>query len=117
MLLVEDNADVAEALRLVLELEGHDVFVASDALEGLRIAQERQPEVIISDIGLPGMDGYAFARTLRQDAAFRSIPLLALTAYSDHESAQKAREAGMDHFMTKPANPDALLRAVARFSS
>jgi CheY-like chemotaxis protein len=116
ILIVEDNADAASSLRLFLELTGHEVTVAHDGPAGISLAREHQPEVVLCDIGLPGeMDGYAVARALRSDPELSFIRLIALTGYGQAEDRRLASEAGFDLHLTKPTDPEALLRVLASF--
>jgi PAS domain S-box-containing protein len=107
VLLVEDNPDVAESMALLLELLGHQVTVVHDGLGALDVASTIRPDVILIDIGLPGIDGYEVARRLRQDATMHPM-LVALTGYGRREDKERALEAGFDHHLTKPVEFDAL---------
>jgi PAS domain S-box-containing protein len=110
-LIIEDHADAAESLALLLRLAGHEAEVAADADEGLERAQQFRPEVVLCDIGLPGtMDGYGVARAFRADPELRSTCLIALTGYGQEEDRRRALEAGFDAHLTKPADLDALKR-------
>jgi PAS domain S-box-containing protein len=102
VLVIEDNEDAATSLKQVLELSGHEVELAMDGPSGLLLAHEHRPEVVICDIGLPGMDGYQVARAIRADAAARSAYLIALTGYARPEDARRATEAGFDRHIGKP---------------
>jgi CheY-like chemotaxis protein len=121
ILVVEDNADAADTLRQVLELDGHAVEVAGDGVSGLARARVFEPDVVLSDLGLPGdMDGFAFARAVRADPALAGIPLVALSGYARAEDCRRARDAGFDEHLAKPLPLDALrivlegVRAAAR---
>jgi PAS domain S-box-containing protein len=115
VLVVEDDVDAAESLKLLLEPNGHQVAVAHSGAEGLRQARTQKPEVVLCDIGLPGdMDGYAIARALRADPELRSSYLIAMTGYGQDEDRRLAKEAGFDAFLTKPTDPDELERLLAR---
>src|SRR5262249_62082678 len=81
VLVIEDNPDAAESLRLLFEAYGWHVAVASDGLEGVRAAEEINPDVIVCDVGLPGMDGYAVAQAVRGNEKTASARLIALTRY------------------------------------
>jgi PAS domain S-box-containing protein len=117
ILVIEDNIDAAETLRDALELEGAQVRVADDGNSGLDAARQFRPDVIICDIGLPGeLDGYDVARAIRADAALRDTPLIALTGYAGPEDLARAREAGFDRHLGKPASAPDVLRAVASFA-
>ena len=110
-LVIEDNADAAETMGLLLELYGHEVRIARDGLEGLEAARSFLPEVVLCDIGLPnGVDGYEVARRMRQDPTLAGISLVALTGYGQEEDQRHAREAGFDVHLTKPADPEKLER-------
>jgi len=109
ILLVEDNADTAEALRAVLEVEGHRVERAASGPEGLAAMRRFRPDLVLCDIGLPGMDGYSVARAVRGDPELRTTRLVALTGYAGADDAVLAREAGFHGHPGKPANLEALL--------
>ena len=117
ILLVEDNADIGETLRDLLELLGHDVELVSDGVRGVQRALESRPEVMLVDIGLPGIDGYEVARQVRASPDGPKMILLALTGYGRPEDRQKAREAGFDAHLVKPVDPDELLRTLAYVNS
>jgi two-component system CheB/CheR fusion protein len=102
VLVIEDNVDAADSLCVALELDGHEVAVAHDGREGIKQARELRPEVVVCDIGLPEMDGYEVARTLRADEQLRSTYLVALTGYALPEDLAKAKEAGFDQHLAKP---------------
>jgi CheY-like chemotaxis protein len=94
---------------------GHEVAVAHTGIECLTRAKEFKPGVILCDIGLPGaMDGYAVAQALRADRELSATYLIAMTGYGQDEDRRRAEEAGFDHHLTKPADPDALERLLAR---
>jgi signal transduction histidine kinase len=114
VLVVEDNADAAETLRDALELEGMKVSLASDGRAGLVAAQRIRPDLVICDIGLPGeLDGYHVARAIRADPALHATPLVAVTGYAGPEDRARAREAGFERHLAKPAAIEDLLQAVA----
>jgi CheY-like chemotaxis protein len=108
ILVVEDHCDAAETLRLLLELLGHQVKVAHSGPEGVRAAGQWRPDVVLCDIGLPGLDGYGVARALRQDQATAKARLVAVTGYGQEEDRRRAFEAGFDHHLTKPVGPEEL---------
>ena len=110
ILVVDDNRDSAMSLSLLLELDGHDVRRAYDGIEALEIADEFRPEVTLLDIGMPRLDGYGAARELRQRDWAKESLLVALTGWGQQEDKRMAREAGFDHHMVKPVDPDALRR-------
>jgi two-component system CheB/CheR fusion protein len=112
ILVIEDNADAAQTLADVLQLEGHRAHVASDGRSGLARARELHPEVIVCDLGLPDLDGYEVARAIRRDGSLRGTRLVALSGYAQPEDRERARSAGFDAHLAKPATPEAVARAV-----
>jgi len=114
ILVIEDNLDAAESLRLALELEGHEVAVAHDGPQGIARARELTPEVVLCDIGLPGMDGYAVAKALRRENGLRDTLLVALTGYALPEDERRAAEAGFDAHLTKPATVEGVQEVMGR---
>lgn len=105
VLVVEDNRDAAATLREVLALSGHVVEIAHDGTEGLARAAAFDPEVVLCDIGLPGLSGYEVARALRREPGGRSRLLVALTGYGRDEDHDRALEAGFDAHLVKPVAP------------
>jgi PAS domain S-box-containing protein len=114
VLVVEDNADAAQSLREVLELGGHDVAVAHTGPEGVAQARSFRPDVVLCDIGLPGMDGYAVARAFRADEALREVHLVALSGYALPEDRQRAADAGFERHLPKPPSLEALEEVLGR---
>jgi signal transduction histidine kinase/ActR/RegA family two-component response regulator len=114
VLVVEDNADTAESLTMFLELLGHRVRAAYDGVAALDAARANVPDVMLVDIGLPGMDGYEVARRVRRDPDLKQVVLVALTGYGQEEVKHQAMAAGFDYHLVKPVNPDALHGLVAR---
>jgi signal transduction histidine kinase/CheY-like chemotaxis protein len=115
VLVVEDNVDAAISLSEVLVISDHDVVVAYDGREGLAKAREFQPDVVFCDLGLPGMSGYDFARTLRADAAFDRVHLVAVSGHAQPDDLRRAAEAGFERHVAKPPSPEALLAIVSSF--
>jgi PAS domain S-box-containing protein len=113
VLVVEDNKDSAESLSVLLELMGHEVRVAHAGPEGVEAGAAWRPEVVISDIGLPGFDGYEVARRLRAVPGLAGALLIALTGYGRDEDRRQSAEAGFDHHLVKPADPADLRRILA----
>jgi CheY-like chemotaxis protein len=114
ILVIEDNVDAARSIAELLEMKGHRVHVATDGLTGIKKARELKPEVVLCDIGLPDVDGYEIARTLRADEGLRFTRLIALTGYAQPEDRQRAKEAGFDAHIGKPPAVDALLASIAQ---
>ncbi len=110
MLIVDDNRDSADSMALLQELCGHQTRVANNGPDALVAAGEFQPEVVLLDIGLPGMDGYEVARQLRQLPGLGKAFLIALTGYGSVADREKAREAGFDEHLVKPADLGQLRR-------
>lgn len=116
VLLVEDNADVADMLTAYLQQFGHEVIQARDGHAGLDAALEQRPDAIVCDIGLPGLDGYEIARRIRETPGLRSCSLIAVSGYGDSTDRDRARKAGFDHHLTKPADPMELADLIANTS-
>jgi CheY-like chemotaxis protein len=102
ILVVDDNVDLARGLARLLEIRGHEVQVAYDGPTGLDKAKQSKPEVVLLDIGLPGMDGYQVAAHLRQEESVKDATLIAISGYGQEEDLRLAREAGFDHHLVKP---------------
>jgi signal transduction histidine kinase len=117
LLLIEDNPDTAETMRELLDLAGYPVDLARSGPEGLAYARQFQPELVICDIGLPGMDGYQVARTLRQEPATARVHLIALSGYAQEEDLQRSREAGFNWHLKKPIEFSELVRVLQRLPS
>jgi two-component system CheB/CheR fusion protein len=119
VLVVEDNGDSAETLRDALALSGHEVTVAHAGLEGLASARAFCPDVVLCDIGLPGMDGYEFARAIRRDSdpKLRGVFLVALSGYALPADVERSRAAGFDRHVPKPPRIEALVSLLAEASA
>jgi CheY-like chemotaxis protein len=113
VLLVEDNVDAADALAMLLEILGHEVQVVHDGVAALEAAQARTPDVMLVDIGLPGIDGFEVAQRVRAIPSCQHVTLVALTGYGRSEDKERTRAAGFDHHLTKPVEIDALQGLVA----
>jgi PAS domain S-box-containing protein len=109
ILVVDDNVDVARGLSTVLKLQNHEVWTAHDGPSGIEAARGHHPDVVLLDIGLPGMDGYQVAELLRREDFGKRITIIAVTGYGQEEDRQRARSAGFDQFVTKPVDYSALL--------
>jgi len=117
VLVVDDNHDAAEAAAVLLSLAGHEVKAVGDGQEAMACAPVFAPDVVVLDIGLPGMDGYELARRLRALPQTQASLMVALTGYGQRGDQDRAREAGFDHHLTKPAEPDDLLALIAAWRS
>ncbi len=113
VLVVDDNEQVAESTAVLLELDGHVVRMACNGLEALQIAGEFRPQVVLLDIGLPGMDGYETARQLRAQAHGDTFYLVAVTGYGDAAARARSRMAGFDAHLAKPVDIAQLNRELA----
>ena len=111
-LVVDDVADVTEMLAVVLTHAGYSVVTAASAPAALKAAGERQFDVIISDIGMPEMNGYQLAREMRQMPGYETIPMVAVTGYSMFDDKERSTKAGFNAHMTKPIDPRALLELI-----
>jgi len=114
ILIVEDNELNRDVLSRRLQRQGYDVLVATAGLEGLRIAADVAPDLILMDLGMPDIDGWECAKRLKAEAATSAIPIIALTAHAMRDDRQKALDAGCDDFDTKPINFSGLLDKMHR---
>ena len=114
LLVVDDNVDAAQTLGAILEIHGHEVRVAYSGSEGLRIAIEWRPDVGVLDIGIPDLNGYELCRGIRERSGDRQPMLIACTGWGQQEDVDRARQAGFDHHLVKPVDPDALLTLLTK---
>ncbi|MGH7307780.1 MAG: hybrid sensor histidine kinase/response regulator [Candidatus Rokuibacteriota bacterium] len=112
ILIVEDNQDFREVLRMLLESWGHRVEEAADGRRGLEIFHASRPEIILMDLGLPDLDGCEFARTVRSTRGGEALSLVAITGYGQPNDRRRAKEAGFDAHLTKPVDPGELARVL-----
>jgi signal transduction histidine kinase/ActR/RegA family two-component response regulator len=110
VLIVDDNEDSAESLAMLLQLSGHETHVAHDGLEATEMAQCVRPDVILLDIGLPGLNGYQVCRRIREQPWGRDLTLVAVTGWGQQKDRQRAREAGFDTHIVKPVDHEDLLK-------
>jgi CheY-like chemotaxis protein len=108
-LVVDDVPDVTEMLAVVLSHAGYSVVTAASAPAALKVARERHFDVIISDIGMPEMNGYQLAQEMRLMPGYETVPMVAVTGYSMFDDKEKSTNAGFNAHMTKPIDPRALL--------
>ncbi|MCC8397688.1 response regulator [Paraburkholderia sp. MMS20-SJTR3] len=113
ILVVDDNADAADSTAMILQLEGHEVKVASNGPAALQYATEFRPGVILLDIGLPDMDGYEIAHRIRAIAGLAHTVLIAVSGYAGEDHRERARQAGFDHYLVKPAGLSRLNELIA----
>jgi CheY-like chemotaxis protein len=114
VLLVEDNEDNRTIYTTILRHVGHDVIEASNGEDGIRLALERQPNVILMDVAMPGIDGWEATRRLKGDPQTARIPVIALTAHAMAEDRQRAVDAGCEGYLAKPIEPRRVVEEVAR---
>jgi CheY-like chemotaxis protein len=113
VLIADDNADAAESLGMLLQLEGHVVHIASDGLAALALAEQLRPQVAVLDVGMPGLNGHELAQRLRQEPWGQGMFILAVTGWGQQEDQRLALAAGFDRHFTKPMDPVALLDCLA----
>ncbi len=113
VLVIEDEADVRKFVSRVLELEGYHVLEAGDADEGLRLARENQPALVLLDLGLPGRDGWSVLEEMKIEPEISPIPVLVFSAYADAHSRDRAFSLGAIDFLTKPLAAANLREGVA----
>ena len=112
LLIIEDDVTMLDLLRVHLKAVGHAVRTASDAADGIRYILAETPDLILSDIAMPYLDGMELLRALRSDAATRRIPVIFLTGREDDDTLVKARQLGADDFLTKPIQVEDLLSSI-----
>lgn len=108
LLVVDDNEDAADSLAMLLSLQGHEVRVAHDGPAALALAPAYRPDMVFLDIGMPGMDGYEVARRLRKTPGLEATVLAALTGWGQQEDRRRTADAGFDHHLVKPPEPNAV---------
>jgi two-component system CheB/CheR fusion protein len=113
ILVVDDNADAAEALALMLRLSGHEVEMAFDGVEALRVAESFSPEIVLLDLGMPRMNGYDTARSLRATPWGREMTLIALTGWGQPKDRDQTLAAGFNAHLVKPVGQEDLFAALA----
>jgi CheY-like chemotaxis protein len=114
VLVVDDNADAAQTVAMLLEVLGHETAVEYDPLQALAVARERSFDAFVLDIGLPGMDGHELARQIRALPRAAGALFIALTGYGQQQDRDASKAAGFHYHFVKPADVDALARALAK---
>ncbi|HEX3869379.1 MAG TPA: hybrid sensor histidine kinase/response regulator [Pirellulales bacterium] len=117
VLVVDDNVDVARSLAILLKVSGHEVRIVHDGPSTLQAALEYLPNVILLDIGLPGLDGFEVAKQLRQQSALQDVVLVAMTGYGQEADLQLSKEAGFDHHLVKPVDFERVQQIIAASSA
>jgi DNA-binding response OmpR family regulator len=115
ILIVDDEPDLLETIQINLEMEGYDCLVAYDGNRGLERARKENPDLIILDVMLPGMNGYKVCRLLKFDEKYKRIPIIMLTAEAQDKDRLLGEKTGADYYMTKPFAADKLLAKIKEF--
>jgi CheY-like chemotaxis protein len=117
VLLVDDQPDIVESLALILRGSGYSVHTAEDGVLALQVAETLRPDVMVVDLGMPRMDGFQLARRVRQQPWGNRTILIAVTGWGQAEDRRRARDAGFDHHLVKPVDPDAVIRLMEAWST
>ena len=117
ILVIDDIRDVADALQSLLMAEGHEVMVAYDGAEGIAVAKKWAPDILLCDIGLPGMSGYQVAQAFRADEELKQVFLISLTGYARPEDKKKAEKAGFQLQLAKPVDPQKLRETLTLYDN
>jgi CheY-like chemotaxis protein len=113
LMIVDDNQDAANSLAILLELHGHEVRVAFSGMAALEMTKTYTPDVVFLDIGMPGMDGHEVARRMRQQPGLGGVVLTALTGWGQQADRRRTAEAGFNHHLVKPPEPEAIANVLA----
>ncbi len=108
VLVADDNRDAGDTLAMLLRLDGHEVHVATDGLEAVEMFARLQPDVVILDIGMPGLSGHEAARRIREQSGGQEVTLIAVTGWGQKADKDRAVASGFDHHFTKPVEPTVL---------
>lgn len=115
ILIVDDEADIIEILQFVLEAQGFECITALDGEEGLKLARESNPDLIILDVMMPKMNGYKICRLLKFDEKYKNIPIFMITARSQDKDKEIGEETGADEYITKPFQVDYVIEKVKSY--
>lgn len=115
ILIIDDEQDIVETLQFTLETDGYECYTAFDGEEGLRLAKELHPDLIILDVMMPKMNGFKICRLLKYDNSYKNIPIFMLTARSQVEDISIGQETGANEYMTKPFELDYVLDKVKEY--
>ncbi len=114
ILVADDELDIVETIRCILEAKGHDVLEANDGMAALEQAKNGKPDIIFLDVMMPGLDGYKVCRMLKYDSEYRDIPIVMLTARASSQDREIGKEAGADMYMTKPFDIEEVLDLIEK---
>lgn len=117
VLTVDDSRTMRDMLKLALLNAGFEVSQAVDGMDGLEVLKSNRPDVIVTDINMPKLDGFGFIEAVRASSEFRSIPILVLTTERDDDKKSKARNAGATGWIVKPFDPEKLISAIRRVAA
>ena len=117
ILVADDDQDSAESLAMLFKMMGHEVRAAQDGLAAVDLAEIFRPDLIVLDIGMPGLDGYEVCRRIRQHAWGQAIVIAALTGWARDEDRDRSEQAGFNHFLVKPVDSKALEDLIAAVAS
>lgn len=115
ILLVEDNPANLELVSYLLQAWGHSVLIAENGLEGLELARQAHPDLIVSDLRMPVMDGFEMLRHIREDAALNDVPVIAVTAFSMSGDQTRVMLAGFDGYISKPIVPETFVEEIEAY--
>ena len=117
ILVVEDDPSAQRLISYTLEREGYQVIIASNGMEGLKKARGEEPELLVLDVMLPGLDGFELCHRLRGDPQTAALPILMLSAKAQETDISTGMRVGADDYLTKPADPSEIVRRVAKLLS
>ncbi len=117
ILTVDDSRSMRDLLKLALSNAGYRVLQAEDGIEGLEVLQSEQPDVVVTDINMPRMDGFGLIEAIRANQEYRRMPILVLTTEGDSAKKNRARQAGATGWIVKPFNPVKLIDAIRRVAA
>ena len=115
ILVIEDNHDIHELVRFLLEKAGHDVLAAFDGVVGVKLANEEKPDLILLDLAIPELDGWGVAKKVRENPELQETPVVALTAVTMPDELQRALDAGCNGYISKPINVENFQKRVEEY--
>jgi CheY-like chemotaxis protein len=117
VLIVDDSPVTRELVRDILETSGHEIIEAADGISALQQIEEKRPQVVLLDIEIPRLDGYAVVRRIRQDPRFADLRIAAFTAHAMTNERERALQAGFNDYITKPVRPAVLRTLISRLTA